>query len=149
MKKVYITDGWTLSGDGFEGKIEARVPGCVHTDLMNAGIIANPLYRDNNEKCQWIENGNYTYTTRFAAKKAEGVRLVFEGLDTYADIYLNGVQIGESHNMFIPHSFDVAGAIVDGENLLEVRFRSPITEVEGLPPKAKRPPVRWSFLLCF
>ena len=133
MKKVYLTDGWVLSGDGFEGKIEARVPGCVHTDLMNAGIIANPLYRDNNEKCQWIENGNYTYTTRFAAKRAEGVRLVFEGLDTYADIYLNGVHLGEVHNMFIPHSFDVAGAIVDGENLLEVKFRSPIAEVEGLP----------------
>ena len=133
MKRVYLTDGWVLSGDGFEGKIEARVPGCVHTDLMNAGIIANPLYRDNNEKCQWIENGNYTYTTRFAAKRAEGVRLVFEGLDTYADIFLNGRWVGESHNMFIPHSFDVEGAIVDGENLLEVKFRSPIAEVEGLP----------------
>lgn len=58
MKRVYLTDGWTLSGDGFEGKIEARVPGCVHVDLVNAGIIANPLYRDNNEKCRWIEAGN-------------------------------------------------------------------------------------------
>ena len=135
MKRVYLTDGWTLSGDGFEGKIEARVPGCVHTDLVNAGIIANPLYRDNNEKCLWIEAGNYTYTTRFAAKRAEGVRLVFEGLDTYADIFLNGVQIGESHNMFIPHAFDVTGAIRDGENLLEVKFRSPIAEVEELPPR--------------
>ena len=136
MKRVYIKDGWTLSGDGFEGKIEARVPGCVHTDLVRAGYIANPLYRDNNEACRFIERGNYVYSTRFIAKRADGVKLVFEGLDTYADIYLNGIYIGESHNMFIPHEYPVSDALADGENCLEVRFRSPINEVEGLPKRA-------------
>ncbi len=135
MKRVYIRGDWILSGDGFEGWIEATVPGCVHTDLLRAGFIPNPLYRDNNKKLCWIEKGNYTYRTRFTAHSAEGARLVFEGLDTYCDVYLNGEWIGESHNMFIPHEFKVGNLLTDGENIIEVRFRSPVNEVEGLPPR--------------
>lgn len=135
MKKVYVSGDWILSGDGFEGWIEARVPGCVHTDLMRAGFIPNPLYRDNNEKCKWIEKGDYTYRTTFTAYADRGAVLVFEGLDTYCDVYLNGKWIGESHNMFIPHEFPVGEVLTDGVNRLEVKFRSPVNEVEGRPHK--------------
>ncbi len=135
MKKVYLGGDWILSGEGFEGWVEARVPGCVHTDLMRAGFIPDPLYRDNNERLGWIERGNYTYRTKFTAHADKGAMLVFEGLDTYADVYLNGVWVGESHNMFIPHEFKVGELLADGENTVEVHFRSPINEVEGKPPR--------------
>ena len=133
MKKVYLNNGWTLSGDGIDGELSAVVPGCVHTDLYRAGLIPDPLYRDNNERCKWIENGNYTYRTTFTAYAHDGAVLTFEGLDTYCDIHLNGTHLGECHNMFIPHSFHVGAVLVDGVNELSVAFRSPAKEVEGLP----------------
>ncbi len=136
MKKVRLDGDWILSGDGFEGWIEASVPGCVHTDLYRAGIIPNPLYRDNNERCKWIERGSFTYRKSFTAHADSAAVLVFEGLDTYCDIYLNGTHIGECHNMFIPHRLFVGELLAEGENLLEVCFRSPINEVDGLPPRS-------------
>ncbi len=57
----------------------------------------------------------------------------FGGLDTYATIKLNGETLGETHNMFIAHTFDVSGKLKEKNNLLEVYFRSPIKEVEGKP----------------
>lgn len=57
--------------------------------------------------------------------------LVFEGLDTYCDIYLNGKKVGSAENMFIPHRFLVDGILQKGDNLLQVQFFSPIKAVEG------------------
>lgn len=132
MKRIRLEGAWVLTGDGIEGEISATVPGCVHADLRRAGLIPDPYYRDNNRALGWIEQGNYTYRTTFTAASGAGARLCFEGLDTYADIYLNGRYIGESHNMFVPHTYPVGDILRDGENLLEVCFRSPIREVEGM-----------------
>ena len=132
MKRIRINSAWVLTGDRIEGELSATVPGCVHADLRRAGLIPDPYYRDNNRSLGWIEQGNYTYRTTFTAAADAGARLCFEGLDTYADIYLNGRHIGESHNMFVPHAYPVGDVLREGENLLEVRFRSPIREVEGM-----------------
>ena len=129
---MYLNGAWTLCGERI-GKIGATVPGCVHTDLASAGIIGDMFWRDNNKEYQWIEGCDFTYSRTFCADREGNISLVFEGLDTYADIYLNGEKIGEADNMFIEHRFDVSERIVDGENTLEVRFRSPVREVEGRP----------------
>ncbi|MBQ8372330.1 MAG: hypothetical protein IJX38_05300 [Clostridia bacterium] len=132
MRIFNISDGWTLMGGKLREPIAAQVPGCVHTDLIREGVIPDPLVRDNSLAVRWIEDEDWVYSTTFNAE-AGNAELVFDGLDTYADVYLNGVHIGSSDNMFIPHRFDVGGVLADGENTLEVRFRSPIKEVEGLP----------------
>ena len=103
MRRIELCGEWLLSGGGIDGSITATVPGCVHTDLHREGIIPDPLYRDNNKALGWIEKGSYTYERGFVAAADPDAVLVFEGLDTYADIYLNGEWVGESHNMFIPH----------------------------------------------
>ncbi len=133
MKKQYLHDNWTLSGGGYTS-LSAVVPGCVHTDLKRNGLLPDYFWRDENERCQWIEKENWSYTTYFDAD-ISSVKAVlhFNGLDTYADIYLNGIAIGEAHNMFIPHSYDVSGLLQEKNNKLDVCFRSPIKEVEGLP----------------
>lgn len=113
--------------------VDATVPGCIHTDLLKNGIIDDFYYRDNSNKVQWLENIDCSYQKTFTVDTVcEGQYLQFEGIDTYASIYLNGVKIGESNNMFIPHTFSVDGVLKVGENILRVDIRSPIKEVANL-----------------
>ncbi len=135
MKKRYIENGWKLYGDKLASPVPARVPGCVHTDLYRAGIIPAPCYRDNNLELLWIEGEDWVFECELDAVHDEGARLVFEGLDTYAEVYLNGILLGETHNMFISHAFDVGDTLRDGKNILRVKFRSAVKEVEGCPPR--------------
>jgi beta-mannosidase len=132
MNKLYLNDNWMLHGEKI-GTLKATVPGCVHTDLINHGIIKDIYWRDNNNSYQWIENENFTYTCTFDAEESDFATMVFEGLDTYCEIYLNGEHLGGTHNMFIPHEFFVGGKLRSCGNELRVEFRSPVKEVEGLP----------------
>lgn len=127
-KKTDLCGKWRLTGD--DGKqYDATVPGCVHTDI----IKENMFWRDNPEKVQWIEEHDWEYSRTFNLDEiAENAYIVFEGLDTYCDIYLNGKKIGECANMFIPHKLKADGLKV-GENTLTVHFYSPIKKVDGLP----------------
>ena len=112
----------------------ATVPGCIHTDLQSAGMIGDFYYRDDSKTVQWIERCDVTYAREFKVGKVEpGAVIEFDGLDTYCEIYLNGKRVGEGHNMFVPHAYPVDGALKEGTNRLEVRFRSPIREVENKP----------------
>ncbi|MBO5421856.1 MAG: hypothetical protein J6A67_07930 [Clostridia bacterium] len=114
---------------GFSG----TVPGCVHTDLAGDRIPEDIFYRDNADECQWIETCDWKYTKTFTLNELPSqAKLVFDGLDTYAEICLNGRHIASTDNMFISHSFSVADALNEGENTLSVYFRSPVREVEGL-----------------
>ena len=134
MKKIRLNGQWTLSGDGIEKEIVVNVPGCVHTDLINNGIIKDIFYRDNADSVQWIENHNWTYEKSFQIDDIEkGAYLVFEGLDVYCDVYLNGTHLGYCDNMFIPHSFSVENILKKGENNIKVCFYSPIEKTKDAP----------------
>ena len=133
MKTVFLNQNWTLSNERV-GTLAATVPGCVHTDLIAAGVIKDIFWRDNNRSYQWIEDEAWDYCCRFDAPLGEEVELVFEGLDTYAEITLNGRLLGMTDNMFIPHRFDVSSVLQEKNNLLKVHFRSPVKEVAGKPP---------------
>ena len=117
-----------------EFTFDGTVPGCVHTDLKGIRSPDDIYYRDNAEGCQWIENRDFEYIRTFELQEIPAdARLVFEGLDTYTDIYLNSVHIGSTENMFIPHRFNVSEVLKTGENILKVHFYSPIKRTEGLP----------------
>lgn len=128
---------WNLRGfdkDNNIIEISATVPGCVHTDFINNGIIKDLYYRDNSKLYQWIESKNFTYEKSFFVEDIEqNAYIEFDGLDTYCDIYLNEIKIGSADNMFIPHEFCVDGMLHKGENSLRVEFRSPVKEVENMP----------------
>ena len=110
----------------------ATVPGVIHTDLMANEIIEDPFFRLNERGVQWVDKEDWIYQTEFTANKdilsKECIELVFEGLDTYADVYLNDEQtpILKADNMFRRWRVDVKQSLKEGKNLLKVYFHSPV-----------------------
>src|SRR5258705_9489717 len=106
------------------------VPGCIHTDLLRERLISDPLVGFNERHVQWIGECDWEYRLRFVADPSlptfERIDLVCEGLDTIAEVSLNGVAVGTAANMFHPHRFDVRSALRPGENEVAITFRSPL-----------------------
>ncbi|NLX57639.1 MAG: glycoside hydrolase family 2 protein [Phycisphaerae bacterium] len=134
MSKVSLNGAWQMRQDGGKGRVrqwvDARVPGCVHTDLLRAGKIPDPYYRRNELDVLWVDQAPWEYVRRFRATASQAraamQHLVFEGLDTAATVYLNGRKVGTADNMFRRWRFDVAGRLREGENVVRVVFESPI-----------------------
>ncbi|MDW8319721.1 MAG: glycoside hydrolase family 2 TIM barrel-domain containing protein [Armatimonadota bacterium] len=111
--------------------VSALVPGNVELDLVRAGIVPEPSVGNNIYRLREYETYEWWYRKRFSvpALPAQHVaELVFEGLDCLAEVWLNGISVGEAANMLIPHRFDVTGALKIGENELVVRIRSAVLE---------------------
>lgn len=125
-----IHDGWRFRQGRSENWYPATVPGTVHTDLMDNGIIEDPFFRLNERGVQWVDKEDWMYETVFQASPDDVVatnrQLVFKGLDTYADVYLNHQCILHADNMHRTWTCDVNGILQEGDNLLEVYFHSPI-----------------------
>lgn len=104
-----------------------NVPGTVHTDLIDSKVIPDPFKDLNEKKVEWVAQKEWWYRKEFNLSpdfvKKRAIELVFEGLDTFATIWINGVQIGEAHNMFTPWRFNVTKLLQEGINLVAVRFR--------------------------
>jgi beta-mannosidase len=134
-----INAGWQFREVGKTDWYNAAVPGCVHTDLLANKLIEDPFYRDNEKKQQWIDKKDWEYRTTFkvtpATLERRHVELRFEGLDTYAQVYLNERLILSADNMFRTWRVDAKPALQAGDNNLRIVFRSPINEI--LPVMAK------------
>jgi beta-mannosidase len=119
----------------------AQVPGVVQTDLLHDNLIPDPFYRDNDTRLQWIGLTDWEYRTTFDADAAmishEHVDLVFEGLDTFADVYVNDQAVLHTDNMFRRWRLPAKGLLKAGPNTLRVVFHSP---VELMIPKVKALP---------
>ena len=96
-----IDSCWSLHmADGTEDTetIPAVVPGDLYSDLLRAGMIDDPYFRDNELEALRLSDRDYKYETSFDADaellSRDRIRLVFEGLDTLAEIRLNGVLVG-------------------------------------------------------
>lgn len=124
---------WTFCQVGDTLWSNAKVPGTVHQDLLNHNRIPNPFYGMNEEAVQWVENEDWMYRTSFVVDEHQLGRdaavLELDGLDTYADVFLNGALILRSDNMFVGHKIEVKPMLRKGVNQLLVRFRSPVKEV--------------------
>jgi beta-mannosidase len=130
---------WAFSPAGKASWNKARVPGCVHTDLMAAGLIPDPFYRDNETKVRWVEEEDWIYRRTFDVPEAllgqAHVELVAEGLDTFARILVNGRPAGEADNMFRTFRFDVKPFLRKGANEIRVEFDSPVKREKALESK--------------
>ncbi|MFN3404727.1 MAG: beta-mannosidase [Cytophagaceae bacterium] len=108
----------------------ATVPGTVHTDLFINRQIPDPFYRDNEKLVQWIEKAEWEYKININFNKAilnkNNIEITFEGLDTYANVYLNDSLIISADNMFISHNTSIKNFIRSGDNELRVHFLSPV-----------------------
>lgn len=110
--------------------LSAKVPGTVHTDLYDNEIIPNPFFGDNEKQLQWIENEDWEYQTTFSISKDEmnnqNAVLQFEGLDTYAEVFLNEKKILSANNMFRTWNVTVNKNLKIGQNTLRIVFFSAV-----------------------
>src|SRR5580658_5022514 len=119
----------------------AQVPGVVQTDLQRGELIPDPFDKDNEFHLQWVGLADWEYQTTFqmdaAALGREHIDLMFEGLDTFADVYLNDQAILHADNMFRRWRIPAKAALKPGPNTLRVVFHS---AVEKMIPYAKSLP---------
>jgi len=112
----YRCDGW----------YDVSVPGDVHTELIKNKIIENPMYGYNDARCGWVEKKVWIYRNEFIVDseilKEEHQELLFEGLDTYATVYLNGNKLADFQNMFVEHRAEVTHILKAGKNILTIEF---------------------------
>jgi beta-mannosidase len=126
---------WKQSADtGALGQWHAaQIPGVVQTDLLENHLIPQPFERDNETRLQWIGESDWEYQTAFAMDAAglarEHADLVFDGLDTFADVYLNEHLIAQTDNMFRRYRISAKKFLQPGSNTLRIVFHSPITKM--------------------
>ncbi len=108
----------------------ATVPGTVHTDLLRNNRIDEPYYRVNERYAQWVDKCDWEYRHTFTVSEedasAPSLTMRFNGLDTYAEVTLNGQKILTADNMFRTWDVDVTHKIVAGENTISILFESAV-----------------------
>ncbi len=110
-----------------DGWLSASVPGTVHGDLLAAGRIPDPNDGLNELDVQWVGERDWLYRLDFGAPELAAGHLAdlcFDGLDTFARVWLNGELILESDNMFVPRRVPVVDKLRPGRNELRVLFES-------------------------
>jgi beta-mannosidase len=119
--------------------IDIGAPGDVHQALVEAGRLEDPFYDRNEDTCAWMEEREWWYRTSFESQETllgrdERFLLVFEGLDTFVTIWLNGELLGRHENMFREAVFDVSHRVLTGSsNTLALCFHPPLQQIEQAP----------------
>lgn len=133
------SEKWSFKNAKENKWLTASVPGTVHLDLMKNNIIPDPFKDENEKKVQWIENEDWDYQTTFNVSsnelKNQNIELVFEGLDTFSEIYLNGKLLQSTDNMFRKWTISVKQYLKIGGNILQVKFKSSVNEGKELAKK--------------
>jgi beta-mannosidase len=134
-----LNSNWQFRAVGNTDKLDiqqwhpAQVPGVVHTDLLRNGLIPDPFDRDNEFRLQWIGLTDWEYQTTFQVDSAalghDHIDLVFDGLDTFADVYLNDQAILHADNMFRRWRVPAKPLLKPGQNSLRIVFHSAITKM--------------------
>lgn len=127
-----LNENWSFNQVGKNEWLSATVPGTVHTDLIANDKIEDPFYRLNEHDLQWIDKVDWEYKTTFTVDKLllqrDRIELDFKGLDTYAEVFVNGESVLQADNMFREWQVDVKEQLKEGENEIHIILRSPINE---------------------
>lgn len=131
-----LNKNWQFKNQLEKQWYKAFVPGTVHTDLLYNKLIADPFYRNNEKDLQWIDKADWEYKTEFTIDAEtitrKNIQLVFDGLDTYAKVYLNGYLILDADNMFRGFEVNVKPFIKNGKNHLQIKFSSAQNKVDSI-----------------
>ncbi|MBS4013443.1 MAG: glycoside hydrolase family 2 protein [Bacteroidetes bacterium] len=151
IQRFLIVDNWSFCQEGDTTFFPASIPGTIHTDLFRNKIIEDPYYGCNEEALQWIGECNWIYKTEFVVDKSllskTKIFLVFEGLDTFSEVFLNGENVLVSNNMHRKWTVDCKDFLVIGKNTLEVRFISALSKAaeDSISLGYKIPGGKWAF----
>jgi beta-mannosidase len=136
QKPLSLTGKWEFRKAGDAKWSQATVPGTVHTDLLATKQIEDPFYRVNEREQQWIGKTDWEYKTTFAVDDkllgSDKLYLTFDGLDTYADVYVNDAKVIVADNMFRQWKADVKPQLKAGNNTLRVYFHAPMVKGDEL-----------------
>jgi beta-mannosidase len=140
-QKIPLESGWEFHEyNGSKPELaewrSAAVPGLIHTDLLAHKLIPDPFYRDNESKVQWVSNTEWEYHRTITAGqnllKHKHIDLVFEGLNTLADVSLNGEPILHADNMFLEWRVNIKRYLKPGNNTLSIIFHDVKPELARL-----------------
>lgn len=127
---ISLNDGWEFSEKGKDTWSNAEVPGSVQRDLIRLGVLPDPYVGVNENDVQWPELKDWDFRKSFNLTadqlKNDDAIILFEGIDTHADVFLNGARILQSQNMFVGQRVSVKNSLREGKNDLYIRFYSPI-----------------------
>lgn len=131
-ERFELNGSWNLvSSDGMQ--TTAEVPGSVMEALTEANLIPDPYYgvNENDERVRAVLYQDWTFSKTFTlpasfSKKNGTIELVFDSVDTTADIFLNGEKIGHTENMFRQYRFPIDFALLKEENTVSVKIFSPV-----------------------
>ena len=136
MKQQLLSSGWmlTIPEDNVyhigPDPIPATIPGSVYSCLLENKLMPDPYWRDNELDALKLMENDFLFTEHFVPEKevlsSDRVILKFDGIDTIADITLNGTFLGHTENMHRSFEFDVKELLKEGENELAVKFFSPL-----------------------
>lgn len=133
MQRQSLSGAWEFCQVGCEDLIPGQVPGDVHTALLAAGRIPDPFVADNEKQVQWVAETDWEYRRTFRPDpdliNEEEVFLVCDGLDTLADVFLNGQFLGHTDNMFRSYIWQIKMLLLDGDNEIRVRFGAPVNYI--------------------
>ena len=138
--RIPLDRGWSFSrGDQNQWR-SARVPSVVQQDLIRHGLLPDPFYGCNEQQVQWVEDYDWCYKTSFDLTQEhlsyDAAELSMEGLDTYAEVWLNGYRVHTNDNMFVGYDIEVKRHLKVGRNELSILFFSPINRTKALRTKA-------------
>ncbi len=126
---IPLNENWKFRRSGEDTWYDARVPGTVHTDLMAQNLIEDPYYGTNFLKQDWIKDASWEYKTEFSVDddlfNSDKIELIFHGLDTKAEVFLNDSILFRSDNMFRSWTSEVSQKLKEGLNTLRVQFYPP------------------------
>lgn len=161
-KRTSLATGWTFKRSPEPNSSYlpcAQFPTCIHLDLLHHKLTPDPLLDDNETRVQWVSEEEWTYRTTFtvpgvplqeeetntnvkyAAPSTKRTELVFDGLDTFCTVVLNGKTILTTENMYIAYRVDVTTALQPGENVLELHFGAAFLIGRRLEKEAGGPPL--------
>ncbi len=139
---IELNQNWQFKNQKEIKWFKATVPGTVHTDLLANKLIPDPYFCDNESKLQWIDKADWEYKTVFNVDEkiyfSNRAQLNFEGLDTYADVYLNGHLILQANNMFRNWVIHVEKYLRKTNNVLLIKFSSAQNKADSIA-KSKLP----------
>ncbi len=130
MNLLSLNGKWKMQKKGDSQLTEALVPGSVYNDLLNAGLMEDPYFRDNEESALQLSCNDYEYSRTFIISdeiiQSDMVYLLCMGLDTLSEIYINEKHISDTNNMFRTYRFDIKEFLHKGENSIRILFNSPV-----------------------
>lgn len=121
-----MSQGWTVTTDTLDLSLDVSLPSVIQNDLYEAGLIPHPYHGKVEQDLLWIPQREWTYRLVFdmddLLMSKDNIELIFDGIDTYADVWLNGKHLLYADNMFRTWTADVKDVVKPSDNELVVRF---------------------------